>query len=64
MSRDIIAITPETPAEEAIQIMARQRVGRLLVMEEDRLVGIVSRSDVIRTLEIRSMEQGMPLGRG
>ncbi|KQM11258.1 hypothetical protein AOA80_09505 [Methanomassiliicoccales archaeon RumEn M1] len=64
MSRDVISVTPETPAEDAIQLMARERVGRLLVMENDRLVGIVSRSDVIRTLEIRSMEQGVSLGRG
>lgn len=64
MSRNLISVTPETPAEDAIQLMARQRVGRLLVMENGRMVGIVSRSDVIRTLEIRSMEQGMSLGRG
>ena len=64
MSRNIISVTPDMSAEDAIQLMARQRVGRLLVMESDRLVGIVSRSDVIRTLEIRSMEQGMSLGRG
>lgn len=64
MSRNIIAVSPDTPAEDAIQMIARQQVGRLLVMEGERLVGIVSRSDLIRTLEIRSMEQGIATGRG
>jgi Zn-dependent protease len=63
MSRDVITIGPDTPAEEAIQLMARRQVGRLIVMEDGRMTGIVSRSDLIRTLEIRSMEQGIPSGR-
>ena len=64
MSRDIITIGPDTSAEDAIQLMARRQVGRLLVMEDGRLAGIVSRSDIIRTLEIRSMEQGISSVRG
>jgi len=50
-------IQPSTPAVDAIQLMAKAQIGRLLVMENERLVGILSRSDIIRILEVRSIEQ-------
>ena len=42
------AITPDAPVLEAIKQMAQQRVGALLVMEDARLVGIVSERDYAR----------------
>ncbi|NLI74365.1 MAG: CBS domain-containing protein [Euryarchaeota archaeon] len=64
MSRNVVSVGQDIPAMDALQIMARQRIGRLLVMEDQILIGIVTRSDIIRMLEIRSMERGIPLGRG
>jgi CBS domain-containing protein len=45
---DIFAIGPEAPVLEAIKHMAEQRVGALLVMRGDRLLGIVSERDYAR----------------
>jgi len=45
---DIFAIAPEVPVLEAIKHMAEQRVGALLVMRGERLVGIVSERDYAR----------------
>jgi len=45
---DIFAIAPEAPVLEAIRHMAEQRVGALLVMRGERLLGIVSERDYAR----------------
>ena len=51
MTRDVLAVTPETPAAEAAKLMAENHVRRLLVTEPrtdgPRLLGIVSATDVI-----------------
>jgi CBS domain-containing protein len=52
MSEPIIIVKPETPLEEAVKIMFRERIKKLPVMcrEEERmkLVGIISITDVAR----------------
>lgn len=45
---DIFAIAPEAPVLDAIKHMAEQRVGALLVMRGEQLVGIVSERDYAR----------------
>jgi CBS domain-containing protein len=45
-SRDPISVEPDKPLEEALQLMARHQVRRLPVVENDRLVGIVSQADI------------------
>jgi acetoin utilization protein AcuB len=51
MTRDLLTITPETPAAEAAKLMAQNHVRRLLVVEkwDDglHLLGILSAKDVI-----------------
>ena len=45
---DIFSIAPDAPVLEAIKHMAVRRVGALLVMRGERLVGIVSERDYAR----------------
>ena len=52
MSREVVTVNPETDAFEALRIMSERGIGRLPVVEDGRLVGIVSRSDIVRVLEI------------
>lgn len=46
MTREVITITPETKLPEAHRLMSDNNIRRLLVVEEDELVGIVTRGDV------------------
>jgi CBS domain-containing protein/gamma-glutamyl:cysteine ligase YbdK (ATP-grasp superfamily) len=47
MTRDLMTVAPETPALEALAIMRRRKVDCLPVVENDRLVGIVTAYDFL-----------------
>jgi CBS domain-containing protein len=46
----VITLTPDDPVSRAADIMTEQRVNAVLVVEGKKLVGIVSRIDLIRTM--------------
>ncbi len=48
----IWTIPPEAKVIEALRIMADQNVGALMVMENDRLVGIISERDYARKVAL------------
>jgi acetoin utilization protein AcuB len=50
MWRGVATTTPETPVEEASRLMLEYKIGALPVMEDERLVGIVTESDLFRML--------------
>ena len=50
MSKNIHEVGPDDTVEEASAIMTRHRINRLPVVEEGRLVGIVTRGDIISGL--------------
>lgn len=45
MRTDVLTVTPQTPTLEAIALMRRYRVGCLPVVQDERLVGIVTEED-------------------
>jgi CBS domain-containing protein len=45
-----VTVTEDTPLAELVRLMQRHRVKRLPVLREGRLVGVVSRADLIRKL--------------
>jgi acetoin utilization protein AcuB len=49
MTRDVITISEEAPLEEAARIMADNDIGGLPVMRGDRLVGIITETDIFKT---------------
>lgn len=48
MTQPVITILPGTPVEEIAHLMAERHIKRVPVVEDGRLVGIVSRGDVLR----------------
>jgi len=48
MTRDVATVEADAPIEEAAGIIVRRGVNRVPVVENGRLVGIVTRSDVLR----------------
>jgi CBS domain-containing protein len=49
----MVCVKPTLSALDAMHKMARDRVGRLLVVEDGLLVGIVTRGDLMRTIQTR-----------
>ncbi|HEV2334942.1 MAG TPA: CBS domain-containing protein [Stellaceae bacterium] len=50
MSMDVVAVGPQDPLAEVVQLMERRHIKRLPVIESGRLVGIVSRANLVRAL--------------
>lgn len=57
MSRKLFVIGPEEEASAAMKMMQEKGIRRLPVMEEDKMVGIVSREDLVRAIELWSERQ-------
>jgi acetoin utilization protein AcuB len=49
MVQDLITTTEDMPIEEAAQLMLDHTIGCLPVLRDDKLVGIITESDVFRT---------------
>ena len=50
MTRDVISVDVETTADEIMDIFEQQKILRVPVTEDGKLVGIISRPDVLRAL--------------
>lgn len=50
MSKKVITVTEETPIEEAARIMADNKFGGLPVVRKGELVGIITETDIFRSL--------------
>ncbi len=48
MAREVITVTEDTPLEEAARIMADNKIGGLPVMRDDKLVGIITETDLFK----------------
>lgn len=53
MTRDVVSLPPDAEIHAAAERMLRERVHRVLVMEGDRLEGVVSSTDVLRAVAER-----------
>ena len=50
MTHDVLAVGPQAPLAEAARLMRRERIGAVPVVENDRVVGILTRSDLLDAL--------------
>jgi acetoin utilization protein AcuB len=59
MTRAVITIGPTSPIEDAARLMLLEKIGALPVTDGDRLIGLVTETDVLR-LFVRAMGAGEP----
>jgi CBS domain-containing protein len=50
MTNEVISVSPGMPLTDVVELMESQQVKRLPVLEDGKLVGIVSRADLLRAL--------------
>jgi CBS domain-containing protein len=51
MTTEVVTIPPDMPAAEIAATLERHRIRRVLVVERGRLLGVVSRRDLLRVVE-------------
>jgi Zn-dependent protease/predicted transcriptional regulator len=49
----IVTISPSASAAEALQRLAEKNIGRLLVTDGDRIIGMITRGDLMKTIRTR-----------
>ena len=49
-AREVVTCTPDTPVDEVASLMVEHKVHLLPVLDGERLVGVVSRLDIIRSM--------------
>lgn len=50
MSRDVITVSPSMTAREGLQLMTEKFIRHLPVLEDGRLIGVVSIGDLVKTV--------------
>ncbi|MBN2733350.1 MAG: CBS domain-containing protein [Methanomicrobiaceae archaeon] len=55
MSKDVITLPPDAMLSDAMKIMSLQNIGRIPVAENGIVIGIVTRTDILRYIELKEM---------
>ncbi len=50
MTRDVITVSEDTPLEVAASLLADRKIGGMPVMQANRLVGIITQTDLFKSL--------------
>ncbi len=53
MHRGAIALPPEAPVVEGLRVMSAENIGRVPVVSNGELLGIVTRTDIMKVVELR-----------
>lgn len=48
MNRDVVSVSPTTTLHDAAATMSQKGIHRLLVLDDDKLVGVLSALDIVR----------------
>lgn len=62
MTEDVLAVTPETTLVEAARRMHERRVGAVVVLDGERLVGILTERDVLRAVATDQLDAAVSTG--
>ena len=54
MTRDVLSVTSNAQASDVLKLVTSQNIGRVLVIDNGSVVGVLSRTDLVRTLKLRS----------
>jgi CBS domain-containing protein len=60
MTPEVICVATDTPLEDVVETMEKQRIKRVAVTENGHMVGVIARSDLLRALLSREREKKPP----
>ena len=53
MARNLITVPPTAMLSDAFRLMSRHNVGRIPIVGDGRLIGMVTRTDILKVMELR-----------
>jgi quercetin 2,3-dioxygenase len=59
MTSEVVTVAPETPVEEIAALLQERAIKRVPVMQAGRVVGIVSRSNLVQALAVKALPQAL-----
>lgn len=58
MTKSVVTVTPNTILQDAASLMLKHRIGGLPVVEDDKVVGVITETDIFRVfVELLDAEQ-------
>ncbi|HSW58452.1 MAG TPA: CBS domain-containing protein [Dehalococcoidales bacterium] len=60
MHKDVVTVPPDTTIEESVSLAQSRRVGSLLIMENNRVIGIATTNDIFLNILNPLLGIGMP----
>lgn len=61
MSKPLVTISKDIPIVEAIRILQKKKIRRILILDKSKLVGIVTQRDLLRALALHVIISFRPL---
>ena len=55
MTRDPITLPPNAPVIDALKIMSARDIGRIPIVKDGRILGIVTRTDILKVTELKQI---------
>ncbi len=55
MTRDLIVLPPTAPVIDALKIMSARNIGRIPIVGDGKLLGIITRTDIIKITELKQI---------
>ncbi len=62
MTQDVISVSVKSPLEEIVALMEEHRIKRVPVLDDNKVVGVVSRADLLRALAVAAREHAVAAG--
>ncbi|MCS7105709.1 MAG: CBS domain-containing protein [Candidatus Aenigmarchaeota archaeon] len=56
MNRNVIATKPETSVREAAKIMSKYHIGSLIVLEDEKIAGIITEGDILKKVIVEGKD--------
>ncbi|MDX1375744.1 MAG: CBS domain-containing protein [Burkholderiales bacterium] len=62
MSRPVVSVSPEASLTDVVNLMTARSIKRVMVLEQGKLAGVVTRADLLRVLHAREAlpKEGVP----
>jgi CBS domain-containing protein len=58
MTRTVVTVTPDTPILDVARLLLRHRIGGVPVVEDGRIIGMITESDLFRLIVVQQAEVG------